>query len=96
MLEQHSEHQLVVRYRLDMGSAADYELMLRMLFKHSLRAGYLPEVLVRMRNQGMSNVSLANRIRANRNDRAAWRVNGIAPRPWTLMAKPLSKLGQWL
>jgi len=83
------------RYRLDLGSAADYELMLRMLLKHKANAAYIPRVLVHMRNEGMSNASLKNRIKANRFDRQAWRVNEIKPRPWTLVAKPLGKLGQW-
>ena len=82
-------------YRLDLGSAADYELMLRMLLRHGANAVHIPEVLVHMRNQGMSNASLKNRIKANRFDRQAWRVNGLTPRPWTLIAKPLGKLGQW-
>lgn len=82
-------------YRLDMGTAADYELMLRMLLKYGANADYIPQVMVHMRNDGMSNASLKNRIKANRNDRKAWRVNDITPRPWTLMAKPLGKLGQW-
>jgi len=82
-------------YRLDLGSAADYELMLRMLLKHRANAVYIPRVLVHMRNEGMSNASLKNRLRANRFDRQAWRVNEITPRPWTLIAKPLGKLGQW-
>lgn len=83
-------------YRLDLGSAADYELMLRMLLKHHANAAYIPRVLVHMRNAGISNASLGNRLRANRFDRHAWRVNGLKPRPWTLLAKPLGKLGQWL
>ena len=83
-------------YRLDLGTAADYELMLRMLLKHRATAVHIPEVLVHMRNQGMSNASISNRLKANRNDRLAWRVNGIRPRPWTLVAKPLGKIRQWL
>ena len=83
-------------YRLDLGSAADYELMLRMLFKYGINTAYIPKVLVHMRNEGMSNASVMNRIKANRNDRQAWRVNHIRPRPWTLIAKPLGKVGQWL
>ncbi|MEH6518309.1 MAG: glycosyltransferase family 2 protein [Halioglobus sp.] len=83
-------------YRLDLGTAADYELILRMLLKHHATAIYIPQVLVHMRNKGMSNASLSNRLKANRNDRQAWRVNGIRPRPWTLVAKPLGKIRQWL
>jgi glycosyltransferase involved in cell wall biosynthesis len=83
-------------YRLDLGSAADYELMLRMLLKYEVKTEYIPAVLVHMRNDGMSNASLKSRIKANLNDRKAWRVNGLTPKPWTLIAKPLGKLGQWL
>ncbi|MEP0202516.1 MAG: glycosyltransferase family 2 protein [Halioglobus sp.] len=83
------------RYRLDLGTAADYELMLRMLLKHEANAAYIPRVLVHMRNDGMSNASFKNRIEANRYDRLAWRVNKITPRPWTLIMKPLGKLSQW-
>jgi glycosyltransferase involved in cell wall biosynthesis len=82
-------------FRLDMGSAADYELMLRFLFKHRITASYLPEVLVKMRSGGVSNATLANRLRANRMDRLAWSVNGLTPYPWTLLLKPLRKLPQY-
>jgi glycosyltransferase involved in cell wall biosynthesis len=83
-------------YSLDLRSAADYELMLRMLHKHRVRAAYIPDVLVKMQTGGMSNASWTNRVRANREDRAAWRMNGLRPMPWTLVIKPLRKLGQWI
>jgi glycosyltransferase len=83
-------------YRLDMGTAADYELMLRFLVRHGIRAAYLPEVLVKMRCGGASNRSLGSRLRANRMDRRAWAVNGLTPLPWTPWLKPLRKLGQWV
>jgi len=84
-------------YNLELGSAADYELMLRFLLKHRITATYLPDTLVCMRTGGMSNVSLRNRIHANLMDRKAWRVNGLKPYPWTLWLKPLRKIGQfWL
>lgn len=76
-------------------SAADYELMLRMLEKHGVTTTYLPEVLVRMRTGGVSNVTLKNRIRANREDRRAWTINGLKPGLFTLIRKPLSKLKQF-
>ena len=82
-------------FRLDMGSAADYEFMLRVLVKHGVKAEYIPRVLVRMRVGGVSNVSVKNRLRANRMDREAWRVNGLRPYPWTLLCKPLRKVSQW-
>ena len=82
--------------RLALGSAADYELMLRFLFKHQIRVVYIPQVLVKMRVGGVSNASLKNRIKANLMDRRAWEVNGLKPYPWTLLMKPLRKLRQFL
>jgi glycosyltransferase len=83
-------------FDLEQGSAADYELMLRFLLKYGIRPAYLPEVLVKMRRGGMSNATFANRLRANRLDRRAWLVNELRPYPWTLWAKPLRKVGQWV
>lgn len=83
-------------YRTDLGTAADYEMMLRLLVKHSIRCAYIPDVLVHMRTGGASNATWSARIRANRMDRRAWKVNGLRPYPWTFIAKPARKLGQWL
>ena len=77
-------------------SAADYELMLRMLHKHKISTVYIPEVLVKMRVGGKSNASLINRINANREDRLAWKLNGLEPGLLTLIFKPLSKIRQFL
>lgn len=82
-------------FNLQLKSAADYELMLRMLHVHQIKAAYLPQVLVKMRVGGKSNISLKNRIKANREDKLAWVINGIKPRFYTLLMKPLSKLGQF-
>jgi glycosyltransferase involved in cell wall biosynthesis len=76
-------------------SAADYELMLRFLFKESCSAQHLLKVMIHMRAGGVSNVSLKNRLRANREDRLAWKINGLKPKWFTLLRKPLSKLKQY-
>ncbi|MFI5164484.1 MAG: glycosyltransferase family 2 protein [Bacteroidia bacterium] len=76
-------------------SAGDYELMLRFLYKHRITSSYIPEVLVKMRTGGVSNVSFSNRLKANREDRLAWTVNGLKPAAFTLTAKPFSKLKQF-
>ena len=75
--------------------SADYELMLRFLLKNNISVCYLPEVIVRMRTGGMSNASLSHRLRANREDREAWRMNGLTPRFYTFFLKPLSKISQY-
>lgn len=77
-------------------SAGDYELMLRMLYKNKVSSYHIPEVLMKMRVGGTGNASLKNRIRANKEDRRAWAMNGIKPHWYTLYAKPLSKIFQWL
>jgi len=82
-------------YRTDLGTAADYELMVRFLVKYQVKTVYIPRTLVHMRLGGSSNVSWQARIKANRMDRRAWEVNGLRPYPWTTLAKPLRKVGQW-
>lgn len=84
-------------YREDFQISADYELLLRMMFKHRLKTAYIDDVLVKMRLGGKSNKSMGNRLLANREDRYAWQVNGLQP-PFALQIfKPLRKVYQyWL
>jgi glycosyltransferase involved in cell wall biosynthesis len=82
-------------FREDFGSAADYEIMLRMMYFGRIPIAYIPEILVCMRTGGASNASILNRIKANRQDARAWTVNGTRP-PWALrVLKPLRKLSQF-
>jgi glycosyltransferase involved in cell wall biosynthesis len=83
-------------YNTEFESAADYELMLRYLYKHQISVTYIPECLVKMRNGGKSNLSLSNRIKANNEDYRAWVINGLKPKIYTRYLKPLRKLIQWL
>jgi glycosyltransferase len=83
-------------YRIDMGSAADYELMLRYILCCRIKVAYLPHTLVSMRTGGISNANFQSRIRAHLMDWKAWFVNGLFPYPWTLPLKLLRKLPQWL
>ena len=84
------------RFRLDLGSAADYELMLRFVHRENIKLAYLPKVLVKMRAGGVSNSTFKNRIAANRNDRMAWKINNLKPRFYTLWLKPLRKIIQFI
>lgn len=83
-------------YRLDMPTAADYELMLRFIHVNKIKLTYLPEIITIMREGGMSNKSLINRWMANRDDKRAWFVNDVKPAYYTLILKPLSKLLQFI
>ncbi|MCF2520711.1 glycosyltransferase family 2 protein [Dyadobacter sp. CY351] len=82
-------------FRLDLGSAADYELMLRFIHKAKVKIAYVPKVLVKMRTGGVSNSNLKNRIAANRNDLRAWKENDLKPHFYTLWLKPLRKILQF-
>jgi len=82
-------------YRLDLGSAADYEFMLRVLVKYKISTAYIPQILVKMRAGGESNSSLKTRFFAHHMDRKAWSVNGLKPYPWTVHIKPIRKIPQW-
>lgn len=84
------------KFTLELRSAADYELMLRLIHKNGILLSYLKRVIVKMRVGGMSNVSFKNRIKANIEDRKAWEINGIKPKFYTLWLKPLRKLKQYL
>ncbi|MEP6796450.1 MAG: glycosyltransferase family 2 protein [Saprospiraceae bacterium] len=76
--------------------AADYELMLRFLYKYKIKATYLPQCIVKMRSGGHSNSSYKNRLKANKEDRESWRMNDMKPRFYTTWLKPLRKLTQFI
>jgi len=82
-------------YNTSFKTAADYELMLRMILGHQISLAYLNEVTVLMRTGGQSNVSIKNRIQANIEDRKAWKINGLKPKWYTLFKKPLGKIFQF-
>nr|WP_237612956.1 glycosyltransferase family 2 protein [Pedobacter glucosidilyticus] len=83
-------------YDLQYRSAADYDLILRFLYRYQIKTAYIPEVLVKMRVGGVSNASWRNRWRANQEDRQAMKVNGISYPLFASLWKPLRKLKQFL
>ncbi|MGP1579432.1 MAG: glycosyltransferase family 2 protein [Wolinella sp.] len=82
-------------FDLDFKIAADYELMLRLLYRHKIKVDYLPKVIVKMQLGGESNRSLGNIIRANLESARAWKKNNLTF-PWIgFWLKPLRKIGQF-
>ena len=75
--------------------SADYELMLRLIHKNKIRVAYLKETIVKMRMGGVSNVSFFVKLKANLEDKMAWRMNGLKPKVTTMLMKPLRKIGQY-
>jgi glycosyltransferase involved in cell wall biosynthesis len=82
-------------FDLNFKTAADYELMLRFILNHKIRIAYLNEFTVKMRMGGASNASVNNRVKANQEDRKAWKKNGLTPMFYTLYLKPLRKISQF-
>jgi glycosyltransferase len=77
-------------------SSADYELMLRVIYKNKINVSYLNKILVKMRLGGKSTASINNRIIANKEDRKAWEKNGLTPYFFTTKMKPIRKIYQFL
>jgi len=73
---------------------ADYEIMLRFLYKHRISSSYLPRIILRKSTGGISKPTLPNVIRNNAACHKAWIANGLRP-SWKIFArKILSKLIQ--
>ncbi len=77
-------------------SAADYEFMSRYLYLNKVSSCYIPELLVRMRMGGQSNVNIKQRLRANRRDYLAMKKNKIPFAFFVSILKPLIKVHQFV
>lgn len=82
-------------YSLNYGSAADYELMLRFLYRNKISTAYLPKLMVNMRNGGMSNQTMKHRYVALLNDYHALRKNHVPVPILALLLKKLRKIKQF-
>lgn len=83
-------------YSLSYGTSADYELMLRFMYKHLLNSFYLKKVLVKMKTGGASNKNLGSRVQGLVDDFKAMRHNGIRSSFITALIKRIRKVGQYL
>lgn len=82
-------------YALDLGTAADYELILRYFYTHKIKAVHLPVLMVNMRMGGVSNQSLKSRFYAFINDYKALRRNNLSNALLVLLKKKLIKISQF-
>ena len=82
-------------YNTDLKSAADYEMILKLLYKHNISVYYIPMILVKMRMGGESNKSIWNRIKANKEDSLAWTKNQLDKPLFIRIKKPMQKLRQF-
>ena len=68
-------------YKIDYKIAADYELLIRLLYTHHLKTKYLPLDFMKMRMGGASTATIKSNILLNKEIVRACRENGI----WTCM-----------
>lgn len=83
-------------FRLDCGTAADYELMLRFLEKYKISTVWVNKVITHMTAGGVSNSGFTSRVNAHKNDEMAWNVNGLKKNILTLYLKKIKKLPQFV
>ena len=80
-------------FDLDFGTAADYELMLRLVFKHRVNTAYIDRVLVHMATGGTTTPTIPTVLRQNYQVFRAWRHNdlrfGLAVPFLKVASKPL-------
>lgn len=76
--------------------AGDYELILRLLYKNDISTYYIPQVMVVMRMGGVSNGSFSNRLKANAEDKLAWKLNHLSRPFYTTWLKPALKIPQFV
>jgi len=82
-------------YNTSLKSAADYEMILRLLHKEKIIVEYIPEILIKMRVGGESNASIWNRLKGNNQDNIAWDINGLKKPPFIRFIKPFRKISQF-
>ena len=81
------------KFNLTYQISADYDFMLRVLKDDSLKFGYLPKVITKMRIGGASNGSINNIIKKTKEDYRAIRSNQIGS--WfSILIKNTSKIKQ--
>ena len=82
-------------FNTELRIGADYEILLRFLYNHKVPTVHLREVLVRFRLGGMSNGSVKHILKANREVRRSWGINGLQAPPLLVTRKLWSKVMQF-
>jgi glycosyltransferase involved in cell wall biosynthesis len=83
-------------YKLDYTIAADYELLMRFIFRQRIRYYYIPEILVYMRTGGVSNKNFMSRYTLNKEIIKACKENGVQTNMALLSLKYLNKVFEYI
>ena len=84
-----------LRFRTDLSLAADYEMILRLLKIKKARVFYLPELLVKMREGGLSASSISQRFLGWKELRLSWKINNLRVPYFFIARRILGKIGQF-
>lgn len=83
-------------YQLDYEIAADYELVMRFIYKNNINYQYIDKILVYMRTGGVSNKNWLSRYTLNKEIIKACEENGVKTNMATLSLKYFSKVFEYI
>ena len=81
-------------FRLDLGTAADYELLLRFFEKNAISTKWVNQLFVYMEAGGASGKNLEAYKKSHKSDQEAWVINNLKPMIGFAWLKKLRKLPQ--
>ena len=84
----HDQHGML--FNLDYKLAADFDVLLRLLFAHGIKTTYIPEVMVKMRLGGATNKSLKNIVNQNKEIMRILKRHEYPYSPTTLICNKLA------
>lgn len=82
-------------YRTDYRIAADYEFMVRILYRKQVRLSYIPEVMIYMSHGGTSTNSLGAYLQSLKEGHRALKENGVSFAWFTDVCRTLRVLSQF-
>ncbi|MBE7170998.1 MAG: glycosyltransferase [Williamsia sp.] len=83
-------------YKQDYKIAADYELLMRFIYRHKISYRYINQVLVYMRTGGISNKSWRSRYVLNKEIIRACKENGVQTNMAVLSVKYINKIFEYI
>jgi len=83
-------------FRLDCGTAADYELMLRFLEKNKVSTVWIDKIFIYMEAGGASGADLSAYKKAHSYDKYAWKCNDLSLPFFCIWLKKLRKVKQFI
>lgn len=83
-------------FRLDCGTAADYELMLRFLEKDRISTLWINKTFTNMEAGGASGASIDAYKKSHQNDKNAWVLNNLKPSLGFAWLKKIRKIPQFI